>query len=218
MVGMRLAVCILVLFFPGLAAAQTAPDWEAAKKAILADYAKQQPGDKVLEITGPEKRDAVILAVRYYGRVLIERADKTRERQGVWIEYRLVGDRWELQTVKVYESTALSDIQQPQKAQAQKLMAEAWAKANCEGFDIRNITLEGEPRFQLETVADRNAAKRWYVYQIQVEAMGNGKFRLSKDGVPYVNRTQNMLLWNPADRSWSVDPRHVKCTGFSEKK
>ena len=200
------------------ALAQTAPDWEVAKKAILADYAKQQPGDKVLEITGPEKRDAIILAVRYYARTLIERADKTRERQGVWIEYRLVGDRWELQTVKVYESTALSDIEAPQKAQAQKLMAAAWTKANCEGFDIKNVALEGEPRYQLESGVDRSTARRWYVYQIQIEAMGNGKFRLSKDGVPYVNRTQNMLLWNPADRSWSVDSRHVKCTGFSEKK
>lgn len=218
MVSARLLVCILVLLFPVPAAAQTAPDWAAAKKAILADYAKQQPGDKVLEVTGPEKRDAVIIAVRYYGRVLIERADKTRERQGVWIEYRLVGDRWELQTVKVYESTALSDIEVPQKAQAQKLMAAAWAKANCEGFDVRNVALEGEPRYQLETGVDRATAKRWYVYQIQVEAMGNGKFRMSKDGVPYVNRTQNMLLWNPSDRSWTVDPRHVKCTGFSEKK
>lgn len=218
MVRARWAVCILVLFLPVLAAAQTAPDWESAKKAILADYAKQQPGDKVIEITGPEKRDAIILAVRYYGRVLIEHADKTRERQGVWIEYRLVGDRWELQTVKVYESSALSDIEAPQKAQAQKLMLAAWAKANCEGFDIKNVALEGEPRFQLETGADRSTAKRWYVYQIQVEAMGNGKFRLSKDGVPYVNRTQNMLLWNPPDRSWSIDPRHVRCTGFSEKK
>jgi hypothetical protein len=218
MVSARWAVCILVLFFPGLVAAQTAPDWEAARKAILADYAKQQPGDKVIEITGPEKREAIILAVRYYGHVLIERADKTRERQGVWVEYRLVGDRWELQTVKVFESTALADVETPQKAQAQKLIAAAWAKANCEGFDIRNITLEGEPRFQLETVADRNAAKRWYVYQIQVDAVGTGKFRLSKEGANYRNRTQNMLLWDPAGKSWTVDPRHVRCTGFSEQR
>jgi hypothetical protein len=36
--------------------------------------------------------------------------------------------------------------------------------------------------------------------------------------VPYVNRTQHMLLWNPEARSWSVEQRHVRCTGFSEKK
>jgi hypothetical protein len=78
--------------------------------------------------------------------------------------------------------------------------------------------LEGEPRYQREPSADRANAKRWFVYQVQVEAVGNGKFRLSKDGVPYVNRTQNMLLWNASGRSWSVEKQQVRCTGFSEKK
>src|SRR3954463_1788307 len=102
------------------AAAQTAPGWDQAKKAIVADYAKEQPGDKVLELSGPEKRDAIIIAVRYYGTALVERADKTRSRDKVWIEYRLVGDKWELQTVKVYESAALGDVQPPQQAEAKR--------------------------------------------------------------------------------------------------
>ena len=199
------------------ALAQVAPDWEQAKKAILADYAKQQPGDKVLELAGPDKRDAIIIAVRYYGNALVERADKTRHRDKLWIEYRLVGERWELQAVRVYESTMLADVEAPQKAQAQTLFAAAWQAAKCEGFDIKGLTLD-EPRFQVETVADRKAAKRWYVYAVQVDAVGTGKFRLSKEGSPYVNRTQHMLLWNPEARSWSVEQRHVRCTGFSEKK
>lgn len=214
---MRTVLGVLLLV-PLLAFAQTAPGWEQAKKAVLADYARQQPGDKVLEIAGPDKRDAIIIAVRYYGNALVERADKTRSRDRFWIEYRLVGDRWELQTVKVYESAALGDVEPPHKAQAHKLIAAAWAAANCEGFDIRRIELEGEPRFQLESVADRKSAKRWYIYQVQIDALGTGKFRLSKDGASYVNRLQHLLRWNPADRSWSVETRHVRCTGFSEKK
>jgi len=26
-----------------------------------------------------------------------------------------------------------------------------------------------------------------------------------------------MLLWNPASKSWSVEARHLRCTGFSKK-
>ena len=215
---MRWWLLVLITMAPGAALAQPAPSWEQARKDILADHAKQQPGDKVLEVTGPEKREGVSIAVRYYGSALVERADKTRSRDKVWVEYRLLGDRWELQAVRVYESTALADLDPPAKAEAQKLIAVAWAAANCEGYDIKNIALEGEPRYQREITSDRANAKRWFVYQIQIDALGTGKFRLSKEGVGYVNRTQNMLLWNPAERSWSVDTRHVRCGGFSEKK
>lgn len=213
----RAAACVL-FFVSGGALAQPAPGWEQARKDILADYAKQQAGDKVLELSGPEKREGVLVAVRYYGTALVERADKTRSRDKVWVEYRLLGDRWELQAVRVYESTALADLEPPAKGEAHRLIAAAWAAANCEGYDIKNIALEGEPRYQREITSDRANAKRWFVYQIQVDALGTGKFRLSKEGVPYSNRSQNMLLWNPAERSWSVDTRHVRCTGFSEKK
>ena len=49
---------LIAFLVPAGAAAQPAPGWEQAKKDVLADYKKQQPGDKVLEITGPEKQEA----------------------------------------------------------------------------------------------------------------------------------------------------------------
>lgn len=215
--SLRVLTIFLALAWAAVAAAQPAPGWDEARKAILADYAKQVPGDKVVEVTGPERKEGNLLAVRWFGTVLLERADKTRERQRVLVEYRLVGSQWELARVRVYESIALPDIELPAKDEAQRVITAAWQKANCEGFDIKNIALEGEPKFQRELTGDRANAKRWFVYQIQIDAVGTGKFRLSEDGAPYVNRTQNMLLWDPAARSWSVDPRHVRCGGFSKK-
>lgn len=214
---LRRALCLSAFLVSPLVIAQTAPAWEDAKKAILADYAKQQPGDRVLDVTGPEKREGVLLVVRYYATALVERADKTRNRDRVWVEYRLLGDRWELQTVHVYDSSPLADLEPPSKGAAQELIAAAWKAANCEGFDIKALALQGEPRYQREITGDRMRAKRRFVYQIRIDAIGTGKFRLSKEGVPYVNRVQNMLLWNPAERSWSVEKQHVRCRGFSEK-
>ena len=206
---MKTTLCIL-LFTPLLAFAQTAPAWEEARKAIVADYARQQSGARVLEINGPDKRDAILIAVRYWGTTLVERADKTRTRDKVWVEYRLVGDRWELQTVRVYESTALADIEAPARERAQALLAAAW-KDKCEGYDIQGVTVDGEPRYQLETTNDPNP-KRWYVYRVKIAAKGNGKFRMSEDGASYENVTQNLLLWNPADKSWSVEQRQLRCS------
>jgi len=206
---MKTTLCIL-LFMPMLAAAQTAPAWEEARKAIIADYARHQSGARVVEINGPDKRDAILIAVRYWGTTLVERADKMRTRDKVWVEYRLVGERWELQTVRVYESTALADIEAPARERAQALFAAAW-KEKCEGYDIQGVTLDGEPRYQLETTNDPNP-KRWYVYRVKVAAKGNGKFRMSEDGASYENVTQNLLLWNPADKSWSVEQRQLRCS------
>lgn len=196
---------------------QTEPGWEAARKAIIADYAKQQPGDKVQEVTGPERREAIIIAVRYYGSALVQRADGSRARDKVLVEYRLVGSRWELERVHVYESQALADLQPPSAQEAQKILLAAWQGAKCEAFDGLAVAIDGEPRYQLETTADRANAKRWFVYNVKVSARGNGKFRLSEDGTAYVNATQNMLLWNPAQKSWTVEARHLRCTGFTKK-
>ena len=207
---MRTVLLWLLAALPFHVLAQTAPGWDEARKAVVADYAKQQPGDKVLEVNGPDKRDAILIAVRYWGTTLVERADKTRSRDKVWVEYRLVGDRWELQTVRVYESTALSDIEAPARDRAQALFAAAW-KSKCEGYDIQGVTLDGEPRFQRETTNDPNP-KRWYVYRVKVAAKGNGKFRMSEDGASYENVTQNLLLWNPADKNWSVEQRQLRCS------
>jgi hypothetical protein len=214
------ALFACAVFWPVFAWSQPAPSWEQAKKDVLADYKKQQPGDKVLELTGPERKEGVAIVIRYYGGAQVERADKSKTSDRFWVEYRLFGSKWELQTVKVYEQNVQSDVQAPAKAQAQVLIAAAWKAGNCEGFDIKSIALEGEPRFQIEAtkVEDRPKAKRSYIYQVQIDAIGTGKFRLSKEGVPYVNRLQHLLHWDPQGRAWSVDPRHVRCGSFSEKK
>lgn len=213
-----LATLSALLLISSPCRAQIAPDWPQARAAILADYAKQQPGDKVLEVTGPERREAMLIALRIYGAAKIQRADGTRTNDRVLVDYRLVGERWELARVHVYESTALSDLPAPPPQQAQQILAKAWRDAQCEAFDDLQLLIDGEPRFQLETTADRANAKRWYVYQVRVNARGNGKFRLSEDGAAYVNETQNMLLWNPADKSWSVEARHLRCGGFTKRK
>ena len=209
---------VFFLFLPLAAAAQPAPGWEAARAAILKDYAKQQPADKVLEVSGPEKREAILIAVRYYGSALVQRTDGTRSRDRVMVEYRLVGSAWELERINVYESQALADLQPPSALEAQKILLAAWQGAKCEAFDDLKVAIDGEPRYQLETTSDRANAKRWYVYSVKVSARGNGKFRLSEDGAAYANATQNMLLWNPAQKSWTVEARHLRCTGFSKSK
>jgi hypothetical protein len=212
----RLAL-ILALLGPFTSTAQVAPAWEAARAEIIKDYAKQQPGDKVLEVTGPERREAIIIAIRYYGSALVQRKDGSKSRDKVLVEYRLVGSRWELERVHVYEQQAQADLLPPSTQEAQKILLAAWQGAKCEAFDGLAVAIDGEPRYQLETTADRANAKRWFVYSVKVSAKGNGKFRLSEDGAAYVNATQNMLLWNPAQKSWSVEARHLRCTGFTRK-
>jgi hypothetical protein len=214
---MRTFALACFLFLPFGVAAQTAPAWEAARAEIIKDYAKQQPKDKVLEVSGPEKREAILIAIRYYGSTLVQRADGTKSRDKVLVEYRLVGSRWELERVRVYEQNALADLSPPSTKEAQKLLLAAWQGAKCEAFDELAVAIDGEPRYQLETVEDRAKAKRWFVYNVKVSAKGNGKFRLSEAGAAYVNATPNMLLWNPEQKSWSVEPRHLRCTGFAKK-
>jgi len=203
------------LLVPLGAAAQPAPAWEQAKKDVLADYKKQQPGDQVKEIRGPERKEGIAILIRYYGSASVERADKSRSEDRFWVEYRLFGTRWELQTVKVYEQNTQADLKPP--ADAQRILQAAWLGAKCEAFDGLTVAIDGAPKFQIEDTADRANAKRWYVYSVKVSAKGNGKFRLSEDGAAYVNATQNMLLWNPAQKSWTVEARHLRCTGFTKK-
>lgn len=208
---------IAALIWSGTALAQQAPGWDAARQAIIKDYAREQPGDKVIEVAGPEKREAVLIAIRYYGSALIERPDGTKSRDRVIVEYRLVGDVWELERVRVYEKNALADLESPANADALRLFNGAWPKDKCEGYEILDVQLDGKPRYQQETTSDRANAKRWFVYHLKISAKGNGKFRMSEDGAAYVNETQNMLLWNPAQKSWSVDPRQLRCS-FSKQK
>jgi hypothetical protein len=210
MIVAGLAVC-------GIALAQPAPSWEQARKDVLDNYGKHQPGAKVLEITGPERKEGVAIVIRYYGGAQVERADKSKSSDRFWVEYRLFGSKWELQAVRVYEQNTLSDIKPPSAEEAQKILQAAWQGAKCEAFDNLQVAIDGAPRFQIEATSDRASAKRWYVYNVKVSAKGNGKFRLSEDGANYVNATQNMLLWNPAEKNWSVEARHLRCTGFSKK-
>jgi len=217
MTALLRTLCVAALLAPASAWPQPAPGWEQARKDVLADYRKQQPGDKVLEITGPERKEGVAIVVRYYGGATVERADKSKSSDRFWVEYRLFGSKWELQAVKVYEQDTQADLKAPSAAQAQQILQQAWVGAKCEAFDDLEVAIDGEPRFQIEATSDRANAKRWYVYHVKVSARGNGKFRLSDDGAAYVNATQNMLLWDPASKAWSVDPRHLRCTGFSKK-
>lgn len=211
------SLCVALFLAPAAVSAQPAPGWEQAKKDVLADYGKQQPGDRVLEITGPERKEGAAIVIRYYGGAMVERADKSKSSDRFWVEYRLFGSKWELQTVKVYEQNTQADLQPPSAAQAQQILQQAWLGAKCEAFDDLRVAIDGEPRFQIEATADRANAKRWYVYSVKVAAKGNGKFRISEDGAAYVNATQNMLLWNPASKSWTVEARHLRCSGFSKK-
>jgi len=208
---------VALFLLPAAAAAQPAPGWEQAKKDVLADYKKEQPGDKVLGITGPERKEGVAIVIRYYGGAMVERADKSKSSDRFWVEYRLFGSKWELHAVKVYEQNTQSDLKPPAAAEAQRILQEAWLGAKCEAFDDLKVAIDGAPRFQIEATSDRASAKRWYVYNVKVAAKGNGKFRLSEDGAAYVNATQNMLLWNPSSKSWTVEARHLRCTGFSKK-
>jgi hypothetical protein len=212
------SIAWIAILVPALACAQAEPGWEAARKAILADYAKQQPRDKVLEVTGPDKREAIIIAVRYYGSVLLQRADGTKSRDKVLVEYRLVGSQWELERVRVYEVQDQADLKPPSASEAQKILLAAWQGAKCEAFDDLKVAIDGEPRYQLEAGVERAKARRSFVYSVKVSARGNGKFRLSEDGAAYVNATQNLLHWDPAQKSWSVDPRQLRCTGFTKAK
>lgn len=216
MAALLRSVCAALLLVPSALAAQPAPDWEQAKKDVLADYRKQQPGDQVKEIRGPERREGVAIAVRYYGSASVERADKRRSEDRFWVEYRLFGTKWELQAVRVYEQNTQADLKPP--ADAQQILQAAWQGAKCEAFDDLKVAIDGAPKFQIEATADRANAKRWYVYSVKVAARGNGKFRLSEDGAEYVNATQNMLLWNPGSKSWTVEARHLRCTGFTKRK
>jgi hypothetical protein len=209
---------VLVLLAPALAGAQQLPSWDMARQAMVDDYAKEQPKDKVLEVTGPQRRELGSKTLRYYGAALLAHADGTRSRDLLWVQYKLLGDNWVLEHVQIMERSAQADVTPPSTEQALRLLKAAWPKDKCEGFDILDVTLDNSPpRYQQETTADRAHAKRWYVYRVRVAARGNGKFRMSEDGADYINETQNLLRWNPDDKSWSVEPQQLRCS-FSKRR
>lgn len=80
------------------------------------------------------------------------------------------------------------------------------------------MKIAAQPRFQRETISDRTKAKRWFIYELEISATGTGDFKISEEGAPYLLNITNGLLWNPGDKTWSVDPRWVKCSGYLKVK
>jgi hypothetical protein len=208
-----------LLFIAGIVGAPAGaqkplPAWQQAESAIRADYAKREADAKILEIVQGE-RAVFPFWTAYEANVSVERSGRRRDKERVGVAYWLVKGSWELDGVALLGRRDLADIAPPPQDEAQKLLNAAWAADKCEGYDITAVKLEGgDPRFQRETVSDAARAKRSFVYAVDVQATGNGKSRMSERGTRYSNRTQNLLTWNAESKSWSVDPRQVRCTGW----
>ncbi len=186
------------------------PGWEAAEKAIAAEFKQDEAaGDKVISISPLNHPELFPWAVRYYGQVLLERKDKTREKHKLWVDFVLVKDRWELQAVGGLEFKALADVKPPPAEEATALLTEAWK--GCEGFTLEAVKLKGDPEFQREPGPDRTKARRGYVFELEVSATGTGVAKLSEKGARYLADTRNLLWLDPGTRRWSVDPRAVRC-------
>lgn len=215
----RVLLLALPLLLGEIAWAQQkgAPPWSAAKTAIEAWYKKERPEARIVEVVPADDREIGFLgwAVRHHAYVTVAQPDQLRDREHVTVIFVRVAGKWEVDEVKAVESAALPDVEQPSAADALRLFRDAWKKDKCRGFDIREVKAAGEPRFQRERVSgDRTKARRWFLYDLEITATGNGDFRMSEEGQPYLLKTQNALLWNPAEKSWSVDPQWVRCTGF----
>jgi hypothetical protein len=204
---------LLVVSAPGSAQKGT-PAWRQADSAIRADYAKREARTKILEITQGE-RALLPFWVAYEADVSVERGGGRRDKERVGVSFMLVKGSWELDGVELLGRRELADVKPPTQEDAQKLLSAAWPADKCEGYDITQVKLDGVPRFQREPGAtDPARAKRSYVYAVEVQATGNGKFRMSERGTQYSNRTQNLLTWDPDGKTWSVDPRQVRCAGW----
>ena len=198
------------------AAQQGPPGWPQAERAIRADYGKREADTKILEIAQGE-RAVFPFWVAYEANVSVERSGRRRDKERVGVTYWLVKGSWELDGVELLGRRDLADIAPPPQEEAQRLLNAAWAPDKCEGYDITAVKLEGgDPRFQREAVSDPVKAKRSFVYAVDVQATGNGKSRMSERGMRYSNRTQNLLTWDPSTKSWSVDPRQVRCAGWTK--
>lgn len=192
------------------------PRWEDARAAIEAWYKKELPEARLEEIAPGQEREILDfgLTVRHYARVRVQRGDQLRDRDNVAVTFARVAGKWEVSNVRIVGSQPLPEMDPPAEAEAQRLFREVWKKDKCEGYQITAVKITTEPRFQRETISDRTKAKRWFIYELEIAAIGTGDFRISEEGVPYVLKITNGLLWNPAEKSWVVDPRWVKCSGF----
>jgi hypothetical protein len=153
--------------------------------------------------------------VAYEADVSVERSGGRRDRERIGVSFMLVKGKWELDDMELLGHRELADVKPPTQEEAQKLLSAAWPAGKCEGYDITAVKLEGAPRFQRDpNASDAATAKRSYIYSVEVEATGNGTFRMSERGMRYSNSTQNLLTWDPAGRTWSVDPRQLRCGGW----
>lgn len=197
------------------------PGWAAAKAAIEAWYQRELPTAKVEALSSAEEREILDfgLTVRYYARVRVEREDHLRSSDHVAVTFKRVAGTWAVDRVVIMGSDALPEVEAPSEAEALRFFREVWKRDKCEGYDIAEVKLAGAPRFQRETVSgDRSKAKQWFIYDLEIRATGNGDFKISEDGAPYVLEIKNGLLLNPGAKTWSVDPRWVKCSGFEKVK
>ena len=144
--------------------------------------------------------------------------DQLRDRDRVAVTFTLVAEKWEVRHVRIIGSESLPEMEPPAEADALRMFQEVWKKDKCEGYEITAVKLTRKPRFQREIAKDRTQARRWFIYALEISATGTGDFRISKEGASYLLRITNGLLWNPGEKTWSVDPRWVKCRGFSKVK
>lgn len=209
------AVVLLISSVASAAVAQKgAPTFKQADSAIRADFAKHEASAKILEINSG---DQMLLPfwVAYEANVSVERSGGRRDSERLGVSFFLVKGKWELDEIEVLGRRQLADVEPPSQEEAQRLLSAAWKPDKCEGYDITAVRLVGGPRFQRDPLSnDAAAAKRQYVYSIEVVATGNGKFRMSDRGQGYVDQTQNLLTWDPKSKTWSVEQQQVRCGGW----
>lgn len=211
---MRSALTLLLLAPAMLGAQKGPPAWRQADSAIRADYAKREATTKILEVT---QGDRLLWPfwVAYEADVSVERGGGRRDRERLGVSFMLVKGSWELDAVELLGRRDLADVKPPSQDEAQRLLTAAWPAGKCEGYDVTQVRLDGVPRFQRDPGAsDPATAKRSYIYSVEVLATGNGKFRMSERGMAYSNRTQNLLTWDAENKTWSVDPRQLRCAGW----
>lgn len=211
-ISTSLALSLLITTALG-AQSSGGPAWVQAERAIRADYAKRESSTKILEIAQGE-RELWPFWVAYSADVSLEREGGRRDSERVGVSYWLVRGSWELEGVQLLGRRALADVKPPSSDAALQLLSAAWSPDKCEGYVITQVKMEGEPRFQRTAETDPSKDLRSYIYSVEVLATGNGKFRMSEQGMTYSNRTQNLLTWDAERKGWWVDPRQVRCTGW----
>lgn len=210
---LRLCVVAVVCSTPVLAQ-QGPPAWRMADSAIRADYGKREASAKILEITQGE-RMLWPFWVAYEADVSVERSGGRRDRERLGVSFMLVKGKWELDGIEFLGARVLADVKPPSEEEALRLLTAAWPAGKCEGYEITKVKLDGAPRFQRDPGAvDQGTAKRSYVYSVEVMATGNGQFRMSDKGASYSNKTLNLLSWNPDTKTWAVEPRQLRCSGW----